>query len=207
MEPPASKANPLTLPSHPPAQVRLLQLHDLCPLRRPQHINLRLRHSKHLLYQSLLLGRDLRRRRLLLRRRLIHAPLHRRRRHMRHPRIQQMRRGRRLILPVLLLWRRRLSVANGGGAWRRDLLLRWWLRGLAGFLDDGGEGGGVDEAHEEEGLEDGVGELGGLFEELGRFGGVAHDEAFHLGEDVEELGDREGGERLRDGVGAGEAGG
>jgi len=116
-----------------------------------------------------------------------------------------MRRGRRLILPVLLLRRRRLAIANGRGAWRRDLLLRWGLGGLAGFLDDGGEGGGVDEAHEEEGLEDGVGELGGLFEELGRFGGVAHYETFHLREDVEELGDGEGGERLRDGVGAGEA--
>lgn len=116
-----------------------------------------------------------------------------------------MRWGRRLVLPVLLLWRRRLAIANRGRAWRWDWLLLWGLRGLAGFLDDGGEGGGVDEAHEEEGLEDGVGELRGLFEELGRFGGVAHDEAFHLGEDVEELGRGEGGERLRDGVVAGEA--
>lgn len=87
------------------------------------------------------------------------------------------------------------------------MLLWWGLGRLAGFLDNGGEGGGVDEAHEEEGLEDGVGELGGLLEELGGFGRVAHHEAFHLGEDVEELGEREGGERLRDGVGAGEAGG
>jgi len=101
-----------------------------------------------------------------------------------------------LILPVLLLWRRGLSIAHGRRAWRRDLLLWWGLGRLAGFLDNGGEGGGVDEAHEEEGLEDGVGELGGLFEELGGFGRVAHHKAFHLGEDVEKLGEGEGGERL-----------
>ena len=68
------------------------------------------------------------------------------------------------------------------------------------MLDDGGEDGGVDETHEEQGLEDGVGELGGLAEEFGGFGGVGDDEAFHLREDVEELGRREGGEGFGDGV-------
>ena len=72
------------------------------------------------------------------------------------------------------------------------------------MFDDGGEDACVDEAHEKEGLEDGVGELGGLFEELGGFGGVAHDEAFHLREYVEELGRRKGGEGFGDGVGTGE---
>ena len=68
------------------------------------------------------------------------------------------------------------------------LLLNWGRRGWLGLrclLDDGAEHGGVDETHEEEGLEDGVGELGGLFEELSGFGGVAHHEALHLREDVQ----------------------
>ena len=52
--------------------------------------------------------------------------------------------------------------------WRRET---WWVcAGLRsgvwcwcrGGFDDGGERVGGDEAHEEEGLEDGVGELGGL---------------------------------------------
>ena len=77
---------------------------------------------------------------------------------------------------------------------------------MGSLLDDLGEDGGVDEAHEEEGLEDGVGELGRLFEKFGGFGGVGHYEAFHLGEDVEELGGREGGEGFGDGVRASEAG-
>jgi hypothetical protein len=45
----------------------------------------------------------------------------------------------------------------------------------------------LNETHQEEGLEDGVGELGGLVEEVGGFLGVSGGEGFHLGEDVEEL--------------------
>ena len=76
-------------------------------------------------------------------------------------------------MPILWLWWRWLLIANWCRAWRWDGLLRW-LDWLASFLDNGGEGGRVDETHEEEGLEDGIGELGGLFEELGCFGGVTH---------------------------------
>ncbi len=44
-----------------------------------------------------------------------------------------------------------------------------------------------------------------MTEKLGGFGGVVCGELFHLGEDVEELGWREGVEGAGDGVGAGEA--
>ena len=57
------------------------------------------------------------------------------------------------------------------------LLLGWLLRHrlrLRSLLDDRAKHGGVDEAHKEEGLEDGVRELRSLFEELGSFGRVAH---------------------------------
>jgi hypothetical protein len=65
---------------------------------------------------------------------------------------------------------RRRGVSGGvsiSGSRRR----RRRLLGLGG-VDDGGEGVGGDETHEEEGLEDGVGELRSLVQELGRFGGV-----------------------------------
>ena len=71
-------------------------------------------------------------------------------------------------------------------------------------MDDRGEGRGVDETHEEEGLKYGVGELRGLFKEFDRFGWITHYQAFHLREDVEELRHWKSGERLRDGVWAGQ---
>ena len=97
-----------------------------------------------------------------------------------------------LLLWLLLLRRWRLvaldracgDLLEGCGSRRRN--------GLRGLLDDGGEDGGVDQTHEEEGLEYRVGELGRLLEEFGGLVRVAHDEAFHLGEDVEELGWGEG---------------
>lgn len=86
------------------------------------------------------------------------------------------------------------------------LLLDWRLRRLlVDLLDDGAEDGGIDKVHEEEGLENGVGELRRLFEELGRSRRVAHHEALHLFEDVEQLGHWECGEGFGDGVGARDA--
>ena len=59
---------------------------------------------------------------------------------------------------------------------------------LLGLFDNGSKDRGVDKVHEEESLEYGVRELGGLLEEFGRFGRIAHDKAFHLRENVKELG-------------------
>lgn len=53
----------------------------------------------------------------------------------------------------------------------RGLRNRLRLRSL---LDDRAEHRGVNEAHQEESLKDGVRELGSLFEELGCLGRVAH---------------------------------
>lgn len=55
-------------------------------------------------------------------------------------------------------------------------------------------------------MEDGVGELGRLLEELGRAGGVPHYEALHLLEHFKELRHGEGGEGFGDGVWTGYAG-
>lgn len=49
-------------------------------------------------------------------------------------------------------------------------------------------------------MEDGVGELRRLFEELGGFGRIGHYQAFHLCDYVHELRGRKGGEGFRDGV-------
>lgn len=71
---------------------------------------------------------------------------------------------------------RRGRVARGIRAWwgrAVALLLRGYGRGLCGCgFDDRGERVGGDEAHEEEGLEDGVGQLWGLLEEFGGFARV-----------------------------------
>ena len=75
------------------------------------------------------------------------------------------------------------------------LLLGWgWSNrlGLRSLFDDGAKHRCVHKAHEKESLEDSIGELRSLFEQFGSFGGVAHDKAFHLGQNVEELGCREG---------------
>ncbi|KUI54014.1 hypothetical protein VP1G_10623 [Cytospora mali] len=74
-------------------------------------------------------------------------------------------------------------------------------------VEDGVDGLGAHETHEQQGLEDGVGELRGLVEQLGGAGRVCGGELLHGGEDVEELGGRERVEGSGDGVGAGHAGG
>lgn len=100
--------------------------------------------------------------------------------------MHRWRSHRHAQLATHVWWRR--GETRGVVARRRGVL----LLGLHGrrrgrLLDDGGEGFGRDEAHEEEGLEDGVGELGRLVQEVGGARGVGRGEGFHLREDVEEL--------------------
>lgn len=72
----------------------------------------------------------------------------------------------------------RVVYRRAGG--ERLLLDGGCLCGYCGGFDERAQDRGVDELEEEERLEDGVGELGRLAEQLGGFGWVGHDQAFHL---------------------------
>ena len=82
------------------------------------------------------------------------------------------------------------------------LLLRCGLWGGRWRLDKAGDQAGIHTVHEKQSLEDGVGELRRLTEELGCASGIVGDEILHLGEDVEELWGGKRVEGFGNGVGA-----
>lgn len=97
----------------------------------------------------------------------------------------QMGRWRWIAGGVLCLsmygnWRWRLILRQL--LWSRYLHSSWCWNGRGGgvLFDDRGEGVCGDETHEEERLENGVGELRCLAEELDCFGSIGGYELFHL---------------------------
>lgn len=69
------------------------------------------------------------------------------------------------------------------------------------MLDYRPQGGVIDEVHQEQSLEERVGKLRSLAEELGRASWISHDQGFHLRKNIEELVWGERREGLGDGVG------
>lgn len=97
--------------------------------------------------------------------------------------------------------RTRVAGHRGGRVANRRSLYGW---GSTGF-DNGLDGFGGDEAHQEEGLKDGIGQLWGLLEEFGGALGLGGGQGLHLDKNIEELGGRESLEGARDSIGAGDA--